>query len=316
MTVDLKNKIRFKIKMILGLCLSKARDAILSSKYSRTRQYKHMLGLYFCCLLSACQHTKPSPIHVTDTVRQPAYSSIDLADTKAKKAIQNIPQSSAKDGAPLKPMSISSQNISPIDEPLSHYGNPGSYRVKGEKYDVLTSSEGYKKKGIASWYGTKFHKERTSSGEAYDMYALTAAHKTLPLPTYVRVKNLENGREIIVKVNDRGPFHEDRLIDLSYGAAVKLDLLPKGTASVEIEALSSAPQAHYYLQVGVFQSLEKAIALRDKLTQLSLEPSIQMEKRDTGYVITLGPFLNQKSSENSKKALEQHGILGGFSYLQ
>ncbi|MDB2410034.1 septal ring lytic transglycosylase RlpA family protein [Pseudomonadales bacterium] len=101
----------------------------------------------------------------------------------------------------------------------------------------MKSSKGYKEKGGASWYGTKFHGRLTSNGERYNMYAMTAAHKSLPIPTYVKVKNLENGREIIVRVNDRGPFHEGRIIDLSYAAATKIGMLKKGTARVEVEAI-------------------------------------------------------------------------------
>ena len=220
------------------------------------------------------------------------------------------------DGAPSGPAPTEFEKVLPSNQPLSHYGNPASYRVKNKKYDVLTSSEGYHKQGIASWYGTKFHKVRTSSGEVYDMYALTAAHKTLPLPTYVRVKNLENNRETIVKVNDRGPFHENRMIDLSYAAAAKLGLLPKGTASVEITALSSAPKAQYYLQVGAFQSQDKADALRDKLLNLSLDTPVQIEARDTRYLVHLGPFLDKKQSDISKKILKKQGISSGFSYLK
>ena len=103
----------------------------------------------------------------------------------------------------------------PKDVTKSKYGNPNSYEVFGKRYYVMDSSEGFKQKGLASWYGTKFHGQRASSGETYNMYAMTAAHKTLPLPTYVEVNNLKNGRKAIVKVNDRGPFHEGRIIDLS-----------------------------------------------------------------------------------------------------
>ncbi len=236
-------------------------------------------------------------------------------------ACQSQSLSSAKpprpDGPPPPPtVPIVYQDASPMDEPLSRHGNPSSYQVKGEEYEVLPSATGYHKRGIASWYGTKFHKERTSSGEPYDMYAFTAAHKTLPLPTYVRVKNLENGREAIVKVNDRGPFHEDRLIDLSYGAASKLGLLDKGTARVDIEALSSSPEARYYLQVGAFQSPSKADALRDKLAALNQETKVQIQKRDTRYVVQLGPFPDKKHSEDCNNLLKEHGIAGGYTYLQ
>ena len=128
-------------------------------------------------------------------------------------------------------------------EPLSRYGNPESYVVYGKTYHTLSSSKGYKERGAASWYGTKFHGKRTSSGEPYDLYAMTAAHKTLPLPTYVEVTNLKNGRTVIVKVNDRGPFHDDRLIDLSYAAAAKLDILPYGTGEVEVRAIDPTKMA-------------------------------------------------------------------------
>ncbi len=136
-------------------------------------------------------------------------------------------------------------NPIPRHEPLSRYGNPDSYTVLGKTYKTLDNNKGFVERGIASWYGTKFHGRRTSSGENYNMYAMTAAHKSLPLPTYVEVTNLDNGRQIIVKVNDRGPFHEGRIIDLSYAAAIKLGTNKTGTGRVEIRAIDpSNPTAH------------------------------------------------------------------------
>ncbi len=126
----------------------------------------------------------------------------------------------------------------PRAEPKSRYGNPASYVVMGKRYRVRDNAEAFVQRGMASWYGTKFHGRRTSSGEVYDMYKMTAAHKTLPLPTYVEVTNLFTGRSVVVKVNDRGPFHDDRIIDLSYAAARKLKITGSGTAMVEIRALS------------------------------------------------------------------------------
>jgi rare lipoprotein A (peptidoglycan hydrolase) len=122
-------------------------------------------------------------------------------------------------------------------EPRSIYGNPPSYEVFGKRYYVMGSSVGYVERGVASWYGPGFHKELTSVREPYDMYGMTAAHKTLPLPAYVRVTNLQNGRSCVVRVNDRGPFVGNRIIDLSYTAAAKLDMLRDGTAMVEVRAL-------------------------------------------------------------------------------
>jgi rare lipoprotein A len=125
----------------------------------------------------------------------------------------------------------------PRIEPRSRNGNPPFYDVMGKRYFVLSSGVGYVERGVASWYGPGFHKVRTSIGEPYDMYAMTAAHKTLPLPAYVRVTNLQNGRSIVVRVNDRGPFVGNRIIDLSYTAASKLDMLRNGTAMVEVRTL-------------------------------------------------------------------------------
>ncbi|HEY6618932.1 MAG TPA: septal ring lytic transglycosylase RlpA family protein [Steroidobacteraceae bacterium] len=136
---------------------------------------------------------------------------------------------------PPSPASV--PDMVPHYEPRSRNGNPPFYDVMGKRYFVLSSSVGYVERGVASWYGPGFHKVRTSTGEPYDMYAMTAAHKTLPLPAYVRVTNLQNGRSVVVRVNDRGPFVGNRIIDLSYTAAYKLDMLRNGTAMVEVRSL-------------------------------------------------------------------------------
>jgi rare lipoprotein A len=143
------------------------------------------------------------------------------------------------DGAPGRAVDISKipQPV-PRFEPLSKYGNKNPYSVFGKEYRLLPERAGYLERGKASWYGTKFHGLLTSNREAYDMYAYTAAHKTLPLPTFARVTNLDNGRSITVRINDRGPFVDGRIIDLSYVAAIKLDMHMKGTANVEVEAIT------------------------------------------------------------------------------
>jgi rare lipoprotein A len=133
------------------------------------------------------------------------------------------------------------QQASTSSPQRSSRGNPPSYEVFGERYYVLPTSLGYKERGVASWYGKKFHGKPTSSGEIYDMHEMTAAHKSLPLPTTVRVTNLRNGKSIVVKVNDRGPFIDNRIIDLSYVAAKKLDMVANGTALVEVEAMTIEP---------------------------------------------------------------------------
>ena len=145
---------------------------------------------------------------------------------------------SNQDGAPRANINVSKiPNAVPRAEPKSQTGNPASYRVFGKTYYVMDSAKGYVQRGIASWYGTKFHGRKTSSGEIYNMYKMTAAHTKLPLPTYVQVTNLKNGRKIIVKVNDRGPFHSNRIIDLSYVAAKKLGIIATGTGLVEVRSI-------------------------------------------------------------------------------
>lgn len=147
------------------------------------------------------------------------------------------------DGGPVRPPAAvaDTPDAVPKDEPPSRYGNPPEYEVFGETYHVMDRVEdGFKQSGHASWYGTKFHGRRTSSGEKYDMYAMTAAHRELPLPTWVEVTNLENDRRVVVKVNDRGPFVDTdrRIIDLSYAAAVRLDMADQGTAPVRIRRVT------------------------------------------------------------------------------
>lgn len=125
----------------------------------------------------------------------------------------------------------------PRDEAPSRYGNPPEYEVFGQRYRTLRTSDGFEEEGVASWYGTKFHGRRTSSSEPYDMYAMTAAHKSLPLPSYVEVTNLDNQKQVVVRVNDRGPFVDGRIIDLSYAAAHRIDMTDAGVARVRIRAV-------------------------------------------------------------------------------
>ena len=175
----------------------------------------------------------------------------------------------ARDGPPIGSPShaelMRTPDAVPTPEPRSRYGNPASYVALGRTYRTLPSSRGYVERGIASWYGRKFHKRLTSSREPYDMFAMTAAHRSLPLPTYVRVTHLENGRSAVVRVNDRGPFHPGRIIDLSYAAAVRLGIAETGSGPVEVRAIEldrdgvsrpasrAAPEPlRYFVQVGAY----------------------------------------------------------------
>ena len=134
-------------------------------------------------------------------------------------------------------------NAVPKMEPVTRAGNSNPYTVLGETYHLLPTARGYKRVGTASWYGSKFHGRKTANGEVYDMYAMTAAHRTLPIPAYARVTNLANQRVIVVRINDRGPFHASRIIDLSYAAALKLGFADHGTAEVEIEVIDDVEKA-------------------------------------------------------------------------
>lgn len=201
----------------------------------------------------------------------------------------------------------------PADEPRSRYGNPDSYTVLGRTYHVLDSAEGYRREGIASWYGEKFHGRRTSSGEPYDMYALTAAHKTLPLPTHVRVTNLENGRSLIVRVNDRGPFKDDRLIDLSYAAAYRLGYLDSGTARVRVEVVgpganATGGDASVHVQVGAFREPDNARAVERRLHRRGIEDT-RVRGGDVGvWRVQVGPVREGPALEQLLARLARAGF--------
>ncbi len=232
------------------------------------------------------------------------------------------------DGAPAAPFDASGiPDAVPKAEPPSPYGNPDSYVVFGERYKVLDSAAGFRQRGTASWYGTKFHGRRTSSGETYDMYGMTAAHKTLPLPTYVRVTNLDNDRSVIVRVNDRGPFHDGRIIDLSYAAALKLDVVSTGTAPVEIVAIdpvafhagpeskdkapaeSAVAEAPLFIQLGAFSSADNALDLKGTLEVAGLRPVTIAPHADGGlFRVRLGPFAAARAADEAALKLISLGI--------
>jgi rare lipoprotein A len=192
----------------------------------------------------------------------------------------------------------------PRVEPRSAHGNPPFYQVLGQRYYVLASADGYLERGVASWYGPTFHGGNTSSGEPYDMYAMTAAHKTLPLPCYARVTNLRNGKSIVVRINDRGPFVANRLIDLSYSAAARLDMIREGTTLVEVRTLSpsvpdeltrtsSQPPPALYVQAGAFADQQNAQRLLARLQAAGLERAFIALPLQTGahlYRVRLGPI--------------------------
>ncbi len=192
-----------------------------------------------------------------------------------------------KDSGPPQPVDmLATPEPTPVREPIGKAGNKSPYRVDGVTYRVRKGVKGYREKGHASWYGTKFHGRRTANGEVYNMYAMSAAHKTLPLPSYAKVTNLENGRSVIVRVNDRGPFVPGRIIDLSYTAAQKLGYINKGVARVEVVALDpdTLPSANETLAV------EKDVAAREVLAQ------------DASFKLPANTFLQVGAYGNADKA--------------
>jgi rare lipoprotein A len=214
------------------------------------------------------------------------------------------------------------QEPTPRAEPKSRYGNKSPYTVLKKKYFVRDSAEGYKERGIASWYGTKFHGRATSSAEIYDMCQFSAAHKTLPIPSYARVTRLDTGESVIVRVNDRGPFHEGRVIDLSFAAASKLGINRTGTAKVEVEAISDSeamplpvllPESQKsYLQVASFSQEDNADALKERLQTAGLD-HVQVKKHrldgDPVWRVRIGPLGDNEMRQTERK-LSDLGLKG------
>ena len=187
----------------------------------------------------------------------------------------------------------------PKAEPPHRFANR-PYKVFGTEYVPLADARGFKQRGVASWYGRRFHGQKTASGELYDMYAMTAAHPTLPIPSYVRVTNVANGRSVVVRVNDRGPFHSSRVIDLSYAAAYKLGFIQAGSAQVELESVERAAEqaGGVYVQVGAFGSRENAESLQARLTRELgwLHESAQVLLSANLWRLHIGPYPSREDA--------------------
>ena len=252
-----------------------------------------------------------------------------------------------KDGAGKRIDTTVIPNATPKSEPITNAGNKSPYEVFGKTYRVLPTSKGYKETGIASWYGTKFHGRLTSNGEIYNMYGMTAAHKSLPIPSYARVTNVANGSSVVVRINDRGPFHGERLIDLSYVAAMKLGYADKGTAKVLIEVIdtevhpqtlanppliiqaalkaaakssppiiASEPVAAAgtgnYLQVGAFRDMALATEMQGKISGLTSKP-IVVRNQDNLFKLWIGPIADNMELLTIKAMLKKTVNLPAFS---
>ncbi len=271
-----------------------------------------VLAFLLAALLAACGTTPKPP--TAPPPKKPSYYSDDGPPDKVPDDIASIP------------------DAVPRPEPYHRYANR-PYTVFGRSYAPTVSEDPMKERGLASWYGKKFHGQKTSIGETYDMFAMTAAHKTLPLPSYARVTNTRSGQSVVVRVNDRGPFHEGRVIDLSYAAAAKLGIAGPGSGPVEVErifagqsgdtrvaiapAISApapmptprpttvetavvAPDAGgLYLQLGAFSSVENAESFRSKMARdltWLLEP-IQILPRESLYRVRLGPYKTREEAQ-------------------
>jgi rare lipoprotein A len=237
------------------------------------------------------------------------------------------------DSAPAQQINLATiPDAVPQHEPRSERGNPAFYQVNGHTYHLLANANNYAERGVASWYGTKFHGRATSSGETYDMYKMTAAHRTLPIPCYLQVTNLQNGQQVVVRVNDRGPFHANRIIDLSYAAAKKLGITGNGTGLVAIRSITPAAgrqrnakpvtiaatatrdekkeNVQIFVQAGAFSSRENAEQLQQQLTAL-VEPQHITAKFDQGdklYRVRIGPLATVEEADRLTQLITTKGF--------
>ncbi len=241
----------------------------------------------------------------------------------------------SQDGAPNYAIDVDgTPDATPKDEPYSKHGNPRKYTVLGRTYYVRKSALGYDETGIASWYGMKFHAYRTSSGELYDVSKMTAANKELPIPCYAKVTNLKNGKQVIVKVNDRGPFHQNRIIDLSYVAARKLGIWPQGTGLVRVETIdprtwNASPTAvktvpvkgtpRIYMQIGAFRIRSNAEGLVSRIKLITPDPlSIKTFTLNGApiYKVWIGPLASVDKSDTLFAALEREHLGNPMTVIQ
>ena len=255
-----------------------------------------------------------------------ALAGCSLASRKpaatAQPASTSVPSRSSI--TPSPPRDIDSiPDAVPRVEMRSKNGNPPFYDALGHRYFVLGSADGYVERGVASWYGPTFHGGSTAMGEQYDMYAMTAAHKTLPLPAYARVTNLRNGRSVVVRINDRGPFVANRLIDLSYTAAAKLDMLREGTTLVEVRTITpgtapppeltranESPAPTLYVQAGAFADEGNARRLLDRLHNAGLASAFVLSRPEPKklYRVRVGPVSSVAQFDELAGQLARLGI--------
>ncbi|MEO7050782.1 MAG: septal ring lytic transglycosylase RlpA family protein [Rhodanobacter sp.] len=295
-------------------------------------------------LLAACSgnRSRPSPVSAGHRGERAGTASV-LASGGLQDDLSRPQSSRYRDGRDSVPPPLDVSKLHepvPKVEPRSRYGNNSPYTVSGQTYRVLPTARGYDERGIASFYGNKFHGNKTSNLDTYDMYAFSAASTTLPLPSYARVTNLQNGKSVTVRVNDRGPFHDNRLIDLSYAAAVKIGIWPKGTGLVEVRGIDPAQpgmelpetarsattlrgpelpppvavtsgRPEIYLQVGAFADADNARVLAQRLRQARLGTVQVLDSVVNGrplHRVRVGPLASVELADQVTRRIENMGL--------
>jgi len=266
---------------------------------------KNIIFLLTVLCLAGCQTNnieKNNEDPVTDSKSKGAYYLDDGPEEVIPENLSSIP------------------NAIPKKEPLNKFSNR-PYKVFGKTYYPMTSLKPYTATGYATWYGKKYHGNKTSIGEVYDMYKMTAAHKTLPLPCYVKVTNLKNDKTVIVRVNDRGPFVKDRVIDLSYAAANRLEIIEKGSELVKVELIDldekvkvSKINKQIYIQAGLFSDEKNANNLINKIKKLGTvtNENIKKIKNEDQFQVLIGPFKNLPYAKIKKDELSDNFFINGF----
>lgn len=287
---------------------------IRSGAASKVHIINIAMVLICCVLMAACSGPQQKPTKTTKPTSSAPYNPNDgrYAHEKDFGPSEEIDLSHVPDAVPRY-------------ETRTSAGNKNPYTVLGKTYHLIKDESSYRERGLASWYGKKFNGHNTSNGERYDMYAMTGAHKTLPIPSYVRVTNLDNGKSVVVRINDRGPFHQGRIIDLSYAAAQRIGILQKGTGRVEVEIalpgdaapiprradgttpkhIEPALPPGTYLQLGAFSQKESAQQFAASVgTKLTYPVTIQSATQPKQvHRVRVGPFKDAKSLQDARNQL-------------
>ncbi len=269
---------------------------------------RQAVALLVCAVLvSACSAPSPKP------ASHPPSKRVHPSTHNPNAGRYAMEHDAAPKPSEVPPDVHSVPDAVPRPEPRSRGGNAPTYSVFGKTYRVLDDARGFRERGYASWYGKKFHGNTTANGEVYDMFQMTAAHKSLPLPSYVRVTRIDNGKSVVVRVNDRGPFHAGRVIDLSYAAAARLDMLQQGSAKVEVVALDPlepAAPSDSWLQVAAYLDPINAVVMKEELARHGHgDAQILIDDADGGplHRVVLGPFHDAQQAESVRTRLQSIG---------